>query len=171
MLLLTGQSGCGKSTLLRVINGIVPQVIPGEIAGEVKLNGIDPSREPLWRFGRKIATVYQNPRRQFFCADVLGELAFGSENAGQRRSDILDRAFEISKRLGFIHLLKSNIFSLSGGQLQRVAIGAALMDEPIFLLLDEPTSNLDKKSIIALIKILQILRHTGINIIIAEHRL
>ncbi|MGF6188792.1 ABC transporter ATP-binding protein [Serratia sp. 2723] len=169
--LLTGHCGCGKSTLLRLINGIVPHVIPGVIEGRISINGMNPAAEKLYRLGRQVATVYQNPRRQFFCADPLGELAFGSENAGQEPAAILARAIGIAKRLGIEHLLARNMFMLSGGELQRIAIGSALMDQPSILLLDEPASNLDTRTISALAQILQSLRSIGMTIIIAEHRL
>lgn len=170
-ILLTGQCGCGKSTLLRLINGIVPHVIPGEIRGRISINGAVPAQEKLWQMGREIATVYQNPRRQFFCADPLGELAFGSENAGQNPDEILARAAEIAEHLAITRLLNRNMFTLSGGELQRIAIGSALMDQPAVLLLDEPTSSLDTKSMEVLIRILQSLRAGGVTIVIAEHRL
>lgn len=169
--LLTGECGCGKSTLLRLLNGIIPHVIPGAIAGEVRVNTTTPAQAKLHEMGRQVGTVYQNPRRQFFCADPLAELAFGSENAGQPPGEILARASKIAAELGIDHLLTRNMFTLSGGELQRIAIGAALMDQPTFLLLDEPASNLDLLSIDALSQILQSLRGTGITIIIAEHRL
>ncbi|MBE4815387.1 ABC transporter ATP-binding protein [Enterobacter cloacae complex sp. P41RS] len=170
-ILLTGECGCGKSTLLRLINGIVPHVIPGEISGHISINGTIPSQEKLWNLGREIATVYQNPRRQFFCADPLGELVFGSENAGQKPDEIIARATETAESLSISDLLNRNMFTLSGGELQRVAIGSALMDQPDILLLDEPTSSLDTKSMQALRGILQRLRTRGMTIIIAEHRL
>ncbi|ERK14218.1 ABC transporter ATP-binding protein [Serratia fonticola] len=169
--LLTGQCGCGKSTLLRLINGIVPHVIPGGIEGRISINGMHPAAEKLYRLGRRVATVYQNPRRQFFCADPLGELVFGSENAGQEPEAILVRAAGIARRLKIEHLLARNMFTLSGGELQRIAIGSALMDQPSILLLDEPASNLDTHSIRTLAQILQSLRSIGMTIIIAEHRL
>lgn len=170
-ILLTGQCGCGKSTLLRLINGIVPHVIPGEIRGHISINNTVPAQKKLWQLGREIATVYQNPRRQFFCADPLGELVFGSENAGQHPDEILARAAEIADHLAITRLLNRNMFRLSGGELQRIAMGSAMMDQPAILLLDEPTSSLDTKSIEALIRILQNLRAGGMTIIIAEHRL
>ncbi len=169
--LLIGQCGCGKSSLLNLINGIVPHVIPAEITGRINIDGSVPMQEKLWQLGRKVATVYQNPRRQFFCADPLGELAFGSEHAGQDPDEILARAAGVAEHLGITHLLTRNMFALSVGELQRIAIGAGLMDRPSFLLLDEPTSNLDAKSMDALIRILQILRAGGMTIMIAEHRL
>ncbi|WLI75258.1 ABC transporter ATP-binding protein [Kosakonia sp. H02] len=169
--LLTGECGCGKSTLLRLINGTIPHVIPGEINGRVRINGTTPAQAKLYEVGCQVGTVYQNPRRQFFCADPLGELAFGSENAGQQPAEILARARTIASQLGIAHLLERNMFMLSGGELQRIAIGSALMDQPAFLLLDEPASNLDLRSIVALTQILQSLRGAGMTIVIAEHRL
>lgn len=170
-ILLTGPCGCGKSTLLRLINGIVPHVVPGEISGTINVNGHIPAQEKIWRLGRTVATVYQNPRHQFFCAQPLYELAFGSENAGQEPEEILSRAKNIAQDLAILPLLNRSMFTLSGGELQRVAIGSALMDQPGFLLLDEPTSSLDTKNIHALASILRRLRAQGMTIIIAEHRL
>lgn len=169
--LLTGPCGCGKSTLLRLINGIVPHTYPGKVNGDIRVGGAVPAQEKIWQLGRKVATVYQNPRRQFFCADPMSELAFGCENAGQNPDEILAQAAGIAGQLAITHLLNRNMFTLSGGELQRIAIGAALMDKPAFLLLDEPTSSLDIQSIDALTQILQNLRAKGMTIIIAEHRL
>ena len=130
--LLIGQCGCGKSSLLNLINGIVPHVIPAEITGRISIDGSVPMQEKLWQLGRKVATVYQNPRRQFFCADPLGELAFGSEHAGQDPDGILARAAGVAEHLGITHLLTRNMFALSVGELQRIAIGAGLMGPAFF---------------------------------------
>ena len=78
--LLCGPSGCGKSTLLRLINGLVPNFHPGVLTGSVTVAGIDASVSSLDVTGRQVATVFQNPRTQFFTSEVRSELAFGPEN-------------------------------------------------------------------------------------------
>ncbi|MBJ3813672.1 ABC transporter ATP-binding protein [Shimwellia pseudoproteus] len=170
-LLLTGRCGCGKSTLLRLVNGVIPHVQPADCRGTVLVNGITPADHPLEITGRRVSTVYQNPRQQFFCADPLAELAFGSENAGDDPGHIMARAITVARALGIAHLLARNMFTLSGGELQRIAIAAAMMDSPAILLLDEPASSLDAGNIASLAGLLRDLRDAGMTILIAEHRL
>ncbi|MDK6763617.1 ATP-binding cassette domain-containing protein, partial [Escherichia coli] len=76
---ITGPSGSGKSTILKLLNGLIPELYPGELHGEVRLAGRVTTATPIQELGRAAGTVFQNPRAQFFTAKVLEELAFAGE--------------------------------------------------------------------------------------------
>ena len=78
--LLCGRSGCGKTTLTRLINGLIPQFLAGELGGKVLLNGESLADLPMYRIAEKVGSVFQNPRTQFFNVDTDSEIAFGMEN-------------------------------------------------------------------------------------------
>lgn len=169
--LLCGASGSGKSTVLRMLNGLVPHVDSGDLAGDVEVDGVRLADVPLWRAGGMSGTVFQNPRTQFFTSDVTSELAFGPENAGLAPGDI-DRRISAAARLaGIEELLGRSLGKLSGGQQQRVACGAAVVGEAGFYLFDEPSSNLSPDAIADLRQIVTTLRAHGATIVVAEHRL
>lgn len=181
-MLITGPSGCGKSTLLRLINGLIPHFDEGELHGEILLNSpglastngvasINPAKVPLHRSAEFSATVFQNPRRQFFTDTVITELAFALENAGIDPGRIRNRIDEVAHTVGIEDLLRRSLGELSGGQLQQVACACALMPNTGLILFDEPTASLDSEAIATLRKLLQLLRRLGKTIIIAEHRI
>ena len=145
--LLCGPSGCGKSTLLRLINGLVPNFHPGVLTGSVTVAGIDASVSSLDVTGRQVATVFQNPRTQFFTSEVRSELAFGPENFGTAPGTIRRRLTEAARRTGIDDLLSASLFRLSGGQKQLVACAASMVVDPRVHLFDEPTSNLSPESV------------------------
>ncbi|KQB83514.1 putative HMP/thiamine import ATP-binding protein YkoD [Corynebacterium oculi] len=169
--LITGRSGAGKSSLLRVLNGLVPHVYPGSLSGSVEVGGIDPATADLAVTGRIAATVFQNPRTQFFATDVLSEIALGASNAGLPREDILRRIDEAAERFELTGLLGRGMTELSGGERQRVALAAAVVSRPRLYLLDEPTANLDAASTRHFAEAVRDLRESGATLIIAEHRL
>lgn len=169
--LLCGASGCGKSTLLRLINGLVPNFHPGILTGSVAVADVDASASPLDVTGREVATVFQNPRTQFFTSDVRSELAFGPENFGMDPDVIRSRLMEAARRTGIEDLLNANLFRLSGGQKQLVACASSMVVEPQVHLFDEPTSNLSSESVALLRNVLLDLHASGATMVIAEHRL
>ena len=169
--LLCGASGCGKSTLLRLINGLVPNFHPGILTGSVVVANVDASASPLDVTGREVATVFQNPRTQFFTSDVRSELAFGPENFGMNPDVIRSRLMEAARRTGIEDLLNANLFRLSGGQKQLVACASSMVVKPQVHLFDEPTSNLSSESVALLRKVLLDLHASGATMVIAEHRL
>ena len=95
---LCGGSGCGKSTLLRCINGLIPQFYEGELRGFCRLNGHDIARMRIGEIGELAASVFQDPRSQFFTVNSSNEVAFGLENHGLPQDKIrwrVDEAFRI----------------------------------------------------------------------------
>lgn len=170
-ILLTGHSGCGKSSLLRLLSGIVPHVYDGQIKGNITVEGLEPSKVQAYKIGEKVGMIYQNPRMQFFCTTARDEMAFARENAGDEPSKIFDDIAFYSNELNITSLWGKNLFKLSSGERQRVAIATVLTDCVKVILFDEPTSNLDKDGIRQLRELLVQLKKNNITIIIAEHRL
>lgn len=170
-ILLTGRSGCGKSSLLRLLSGIVPHVYDGDIQGDISVDGLVPAQAQAYTIGKKVGMIYQNPRMQFFCTTARDEMAFARENAGDNPTNILEDICLFSNELTITPLWHKNLFNLSSGERQRVAIAAVLTDRVGIILFDEPTSNLDKKGIEQLGHLIRQLKDNNITLIIAEHRL
>ncbi|SER75672.1 energy-coupling factor transport system ATP-binding protein [Propionibacterium cyclohexanicum] len=169
--LVVGSSGCGKSTLLKAVSGLVPHLTPADVTGYLRVAGIEVADSDLATIGRKVSSVLQNPRTQFFCVDPVSELAFASENFGRPPDLIRERIGSAVLALGIGELLGSSMHAMSGGQKQRVAIGAAFVNDPEVYVLDEPTSSLDRESISTVREMIATLRMRGATILIAEHRL
>ena len=171
MILLCGCSGCGKSTILRIINGLIPNFYHGELTGNAIICGKNYRNMSLKYISEFVGSVFQNPRTQFFSVDVMSELAFGCENQCIDENEIVQRIKKHSPKLGIEKLLDRNIFSLSGGEKQKIAISAVSILNPSIVVLDEPSSNLDVFTIEYLRKILKEWKSEGKTIIIAEHKL
>ncbi|MDO5747170.1 MAG: ABC transporter ATP-binding protein [Actinomycetaceae bacterium] len=168
---LVGASGCGKSSILRAINGLIPHFHSGKLSGTVCVCGIDVAHEELWKTGRVVSTVFQNPRTQFFTTDTTAELAFALENQSVEPAIIRARINENTRRIGTHHLLDRNIFTLSGGEKQLIACTASMVENPQVYLFDEPTSNLSAHAIDDFRHVLAELRQRHATMVIAEHRL
>lgn len=171
IVVITGQSGCGKSSLLKAINGIILETEDVEVKGAIEYKGKSILEESIVTRSKFISTVFQNPKTQFYCINTTDELAFALENRSIPREEILETIREYTMKLQTSHVLNKNIFTLSGGEKQLVAItGVTCMNNEIYLF-DEPSASLDKKAIEGLKKILLELKSMGKIILIAEHRL
>lgn len=169
--LLCGKSGCGKTTVTRLVNGLIPHFYQGKLTGEVLLNGQNISEMPMYETASIVGSVFQNPRTQFFNVDTDSEVAFGVENRALPQEQIEERVAVTAKDMNIENLLGRNIFSLSGGEKQKIAFASVYAMDPSIYLLDEPSSNLDMATIAALKAHLQLLRSQGKTILIVEHRL
>ena len=169
--LVCGASGCGKSTLMKALTGLVPQMTPGELDGAVRINGRNLADVALTDVGHLCSSVFQNPRTQFFCDTVAEELAFCGENYGRERATLRQQSERAAKLMGISHLLERKLTTLSGGQLQKVALACALASGAPVLLADEPTSNLDPAAISEVRAALKVLKEQGLTIVVVEHRL
>ena len=170
-LLLTGLSGCGKTTILRVLNGLIPNYYEGQLLGSVKLWGEPIAGKPIYDISKQVATVFQNPKSQFFNLDTTSEILFFLENMGTPFETMQKRLSDVASFLHIEHLLDRNIFNLSGGEKQMIAIASALASDTDIIVLDEPTSNLDVHYIEKIAGALRLLKQAGKTLIISEHRL
>lgn len=169
--LLCGRSGCGKTTLTRLVNGLIPQFFDGQLEGEILLDGKNISDMPMYRIAEKVGSVFQNPRTQFFNVDTDSEIAFGIENEARPPEELAERVRRTADELHINGLLGRNIFSMSGGEKQKIAFASVYAMEPEIYLLDEPTSNLDTAAIGELREHIKLIKSQGKTILIAEHRL
>lgn len=168
---ITGNSGSGKSSIMKLINGVIPNFTNADFSGEILLNKKNIYELDIAKRSESISTVFQNPKSQFFSIDSFDEIAFALENRNIPRDKIIETIEEYSTLLNTKHLLGKNIFKLSGGQRQLVAItGVAVMDGEVYIF-DEPSSSLDGSSIDEFKNVIEKLRDMGKIIIIAEHRL
>jgi energy-coupling factor transport system ATP-binding protein len=170
ILLIAGASGCGKTTLIRAINGLIPRSYKGEVSGRILLYGQDPSGWPLSRISQMVGTVLQDPERQILGTKVLHEVAFGLENLGLPRAEILSRVDEALRYLNISYLRDRETFNLSGGEKQKVALAGVLAMRPSILLLDEPLASLDPASALETLDMVRRLADEGMTVLMIEHR-
>jgi energy-coupling factor transport system ATP-binding protein len=169
---LAGGSGSGKSTLLRAAAGLVPHFHGGTFAGRLLCGGLDTREHGPAELATVAGTLFQDPETQVVMATVRSELAFPLENRGWGAAAVARGVEEAALALGIAALLDRSTRELSGGELQRVALGAALAARPRVLLLDEPTSQLDPVAGDELLGVLRrINEEWGTAVIVAEHRL
>jgi energy-coupling factor transporter ATP-binding protein EcfA2 len=169
---VAGPSAGGKSTLLRAACGLVPHFFGGEIAGQVTVAGLDVRDHGPGELARRVGTLFQDPETQVVMGVVRAELAFPLENRGEPPGAVARAVEEVALALGVAHLLDRSTAELSGGELQRVALGAALAGRPALVALDEPTAQLDPVAGDELIGLLRRLNEEhGTAILLAEHRL
>ena len=159
-LLLAGPSGGGKSTLLYLLNGLAPHVLGGEIRGHIEINSLVPANVPVRELSRRVGTVFQNPETQLFMLRVGEDVAFGCENLGLPPVETQGRVERALAQVSLASLREQEVFTLLGGQKQRLAIAGALAMGCRTLLLDEPTSDLDAPSRAELLAVLRSL-HQG----------
>jgi energy-coupling factor transport system ATP-binding protein len=172
LVVVAGRSGSGKSTLLRVVSGLVPHFHGGRFAGRAVVAGLDARHHGPGELAARVGTLFQDPETQVVMGTVLAELALPLENRGQPPAVVARGVEEAALALGITHLLDRPTAELSGGELQRVALGAALSGSPDILVLDEPTSQLDPVAGDELITTLRRLNEDGDTaILLAEHRL
>lgn len=170
VLLVAGASGCGKTTLVRCINGLIPRSYKGQMTGRVLVHGEDTEKWPLSRISQHIGTVLQDPERQILGSKVLNEVAFGLENLGMPRPEIITRVDEALRFLNIYHLRDRETFSLSGGEKQKLALAGVLAMRPSILLLDEPLASLDPASAIETLDMVRMMADEGMSIVLIEHR-
>ncbi len=171
VVLLLGGSGSGKSTLLRALAGLVPHFHGGTFAGRVVVGGHDTRDAQPRDLAGEVGLVFQDPESQAVMTTVEREIAFGLENLGVEPHAVTRLVEEALISLGLSHLRHAELATLSGGELQKVALAAVIATQPHLLLLDEPTSQLDPVSSEELLAAVRRLSEdTGATIVLAEHR-
>ena len=170
--LVIGRTGSGKSTFLGAINGLVPHFTGGTLLGSVTVDGRDTRTNPPRELADVVGYVGQDPLAGFVTDAVEEELAYSMEHLALDPPVMRKRVEEILDLLGLADLRDRPLRTLSAGQQQRVAIGAALTAHPRVLVLDEPTSALDPTAAEEVIAAITRLVHDlGMTVVLAEHRL
>jgi len=170
VILVAGASGCGKTTLIRCINGLIPRSYKGRLSGQVYLYGRATKGMALPQISQIVGTLLQDPEKQILGSRVEGEVAFGLENLGLPREEILARVDETLRYLGLEHLRRRETFYISGGEKQKVALAGTLAMRPSILILDEPLASLDPASAAEALRLIRRLADEGKTVIIVEHR-
>lgn len=170
---ILGENKAGKSTLCQALAGLVPTMLGGAYGGKVMIGGSEASKTPVSELCQRVGLVLQNPFNQLTGArdTVFGEVAFGLQNLGIPRREILERVERSLELLAIGDCRNRNPFDLSGGQIQRIAIAGILAMEPEVLVLDEPTSQLDPLGSEEVFRVVERLAGLGITIIMAEHKM
>ena len=167
--LLSGLSGEGKSTLLSIASGIIPNIVKGEITGEVLVDGKSIIGQKLAQTCRKVGVVLQNADSQIIHKTVDDEIAFGCENFALAADKI---GAQIDRVCTIVELDKTaQTRTLSGGQKQRLITASTLATGQRILILDEPLANLDVESANLLMDTLRQLAKAGYAVLVVEHRL
>ena len=170
MMLLLGRNNSGKSTFCRLLNGLIPHSIPTTLEGSVEVFGHDIRKCSVAALSAKVGMVFQEPESQLFCMSAEEEIAFGPENLAVPRAEISTRVEWALDIVGLRGYNTRSPSSLSGGEMQRLAIASALSMRPRMIVLDEPAYALDP---VGREELYTLLRHLndryGMTVIIAEH--
>jgi energy-coupling factor transport system ATP-binding protein len=161
---ILGEKGAGKSTLTKLFNGLLkPET------GKILVDGLDPSSKEV---KRKIGMVFQQAADQLFCKTVYQEIAFGPLNFGCSKRETEERVYEAIEAVSLdLTVLTRDPFSLSGGEMQRVAIASALALRPDYLVLDEPITGLDPAGKKEILEALKKIKEKGTAVITVTHNL
>jgi energy-coupling factor transport system ATP-binding protein len=171
-ILILGPSGSGKSTLMHCLNGLIPQVFKGEIAGGLTLLGEDIRQFDVFAISKKAGTVLQDTDGQFVGLSAAEDIAFALENNRVPVEEMRGRVREAAALVGMTDHLDKPPHDLSGGQKQRISLAGVLVDNVDILLFDEPLANLDPAAGRDAIELIDAIHQkTGKTIIIVEHRL
>ena len=164
-----GAAGAGKSTFAMALNGLVPHHHPGDLYGQLRVAGIATHETTPPRLVRVVGLVSQNPEAQVMERLVIDDVAAGPANLGLGRDEVLSRARRALEEVGLAGLADRETATLSGGQLQRLAIAGVLAMEPQILVLDEPTSALDPEGAATVRRIVADLSAAGRTVVMVDH--
>lgn len=168
-----GQNTTGKSTLCYSLSGLIPHFFKGGYGGSVTINDRVVETTELSDMVQTVGLIFENPFSQMTGAKftVYGEIAFGLENLGVPRHDMRERIDRSLAIMNITDLSDRSPFTLSGGQMQRVAIASVIAMNPDVLILDEPTSQLDPRGASDVFVVVENLSKQGMTIIMAEHNM
>ncbi|GGP11219.1 energy-coupling factor ABC transporter ATP-binding protein [Oceanobacillus neutriphilus] len=171
ILCVVGANGSGKSTICNALVGLIPHYIDGEREGTVKIFNENTAGLKMGELVTKIGLVFQNPFNQlsYTTSTVEQELAYGLGNIGVPRDEMVLRIQKIAKRMRIDKFLHKNPLELSGGQVQRVALGSSIVMDPDIIVLDECTSQLDPMGSEEIFDIIKDLNQDGKTIILVDH--
>lgn len=170
-LCVVGPNGSGKSTLCNALVGLVPHHFVGKRRGSVRVLGNEVAEKTIADISCDVGFVFQNPFNQlsYTASTVAEELAYGLGNHGVPREEMVRRIERIAGPLHLEGLLDRNPLELSGGQVQRVALGSTLIMNPRVLVLDECTTQLDPLGSEEIFDIVKKLNDGGMTVVMVDH--
>ena len=170
---VVGPNEAGKSTLCLVASGLAPVVVAGHLGGSVTIDGRETVEMRPHELAQRCGILFQNPQAQLSgtASTVFEELAFGPRNLGLPLPTVIERVESSLAALGIAALAERDPIRLSGGQAQLVALAAILALRPDFLILDEPTSQLDPQGTRLVGEALRrLVRESRTAILVVEHK-
>ncbi len=170
---IVGKNGSGKTSLSLALTGLIPHFFGGAYGGRVLVDGLEVRHSSVTEISERVGYVFDNPFTQMTAAKytVYEEVAFGLENLGLDREEIIRRVDWSLKLLDLEGVKDHHPFNLSGGQMQRVAIAGIIAMRPKILVFDEPTSQLDPEGTEEVFQVIQNLANEGMTILIVSHKL
>jgi len=169
---LIGSNGSGKTTVCNIMRGFIPAFYKGELEGKVIFEDEPLDTSNLGRLAQKIGYAFQNPFTQITGVKytVYDEIGYGLENLSVPREEANEKVEQVIKLLNLEKIRNQNPYDLSGGQKQMVALASVIVLDPELIILDEPTSQLDPSSTLAVYNIVKNLKKQGKTIIIVDHK-
>jgi len=170
---IVGLNSSGKTTLCGLLRGIIPSFHHGDLTGRATILDRDLAEWDADELATTIGCVFDNPFTQIsgIRDTVFEEIAFGLENLGVPRDDIIVRVVRAIEQLGLTALAEKNPNELSGGQRQKVAFASIIAMDADVIVIDEPTSQLDPEASEAVFAIIAGLKDQGKSIVLVEHKI
>jgi energy-coupling factor transport system ATP-binding protein len=159
-----GQNGSGKTTLAKHLNGILTPT-----GGDVRVHGKSLRGQPPAKVSRLVGLVFQNPDHQIFAERIYDEVAFGPRLQGLSEADVARRVGEALEAVGLTGLEDLDPFTLTKGSRQRVAVASTLATKAEVMILDEPTTGLDRRELAGMMQLIERLNRSGHTILIITH--
>jgi energy-coupling factor transport system ATP-binding protein len=168
---IIGANEAGKSTLCNALVGLIPHFFQGNMTGDIVVLGENTKDATVADLASKIGLVFQDPFNQltYTTTSVAEELAYGLGNIGVPRAEMHRRVKEVAKTMRIDHLLQKNPLELSGGQVQRVALGSVFVMNPEIIVLDECTAQLDPLGSKEIFDVVKVLNERGITVVMADN--
>lgn len=169
--LVTGPTGAGKSTLLMSIVGVVPHIYPGYLEGTITTGGLNPRECDLTEMATTAGIILEDPESTLLTSHVFTEFIFGLENLALPKEEIYQRIPEAQSIVDLHGFDERTVHTLSGGEKQRLVLGACIAMRPDIYVLDEPTAALDSFGRQMVLTVVKKLSQEKKTIIIASHAL
>ncbi len=165
MVAVLGLNGSGKTSLFKMMNALL---VPAQ--GKVVIDGMESDKkENVWEIRRKVGMIFQNPENQIVGTTVEEDIAFGMENIGIPREEMLKRVKEVLKFVGLSGMEKIEPFHLSGGQKQLLCVASVLAMRPKYIIMDEPTSMVDPLGRKMILKTMKDMNKLGKTVVFSTH--
>jgi energy-coupling factor transport system ATP-binding protein len=149
-----------------LLNGIIPQILGGNLTGTVTVDGQDVSKTPVQELAKSTGMLFQDPEWMFATLKVEDEIAFGPENLRRPPGEILMSVEQSLDYVGMQHLRNNLVWALSGGQTQKLGLASVIAMETPLIVLDEPTANLDPATTHSVHELILRLRNNGKSVVL-----